>query len=54
MMYQKVIEEMKKRMEAKESRYRELKEKRQQELMDLAREMDLQMDRRRRRKKQTS
>lgn len=52
-MYDKVIQEMKKRMEVKEKAYRDLKAKRQADMVDLAREIDFQMDRRRRRKKQS-
>lgn len=49
-MYDKVIQEMKKRVEVKEKNYRELKAKRQQELINLSQEIDFQMDRRRRKK----
>jgi hypothetical protein len=49
-MYDDIIREMKERIEQKEQKYVEWKTKRQQELMDLAREVDLKMDRRRNRK----
>lgn len=51
MMYEDVLKEMKQRMEDKEKRYLEWKQHRQQELMDVAREIDLKMDRRRTRRK---
>jgi hypothetical protein len=49
-MYDDILKEMKSRIEDKEKNYVELRDKRQQELMDLAREVDLMMDRRRNRK----
>jgi len=49
-MYDDILKEMKNRIEDKEKNYIEWRDKRQQELMDLAREVDLMMDRRRNRK----
>ena len=50
MIYHDILKEMQQRIEEKEKNYVEWKTKRQQELMDLAREVDLKMDRRRNRK----
>lgn len=49
-MYQDILLEMQSRIEVKEKNYAELRRNRQDELMDLAREVDLMMDRRRNRK----
>lgn len=50
MIYEDILAEMQNRIEAKESNYMAFKRQRQQELMDLAQEVDLMMDRRRNRK----
>lgn len=49
-MYQDILREMQTRIEDKEKNYVEFRRGRQDELMDLAREVDLMMDRRRNRK----
>lgn len=53
-MYEDILKEMKNRIEAKEKDYIAWRDKRRQELMDLAREVDLMMDRRRNRKARMS
>lgn len=49
-MYSDILHEMQSRIEEKEKTYVELKRQRHAELQDLAREVDLMMDRRRNRK----
>lgn len=49
-MYEDILREMQSRIEVKEKQYIEFRRNRQEELMDLAREVDLMMDRRRNRK----
>jgi hypothetical protein len=49
-MYADILHEMQSRIEEKEKTYVELKRQRHAELQDLAREVDLMMDRRRNRK----
>lgn len=49
-MYEDILREMQSRIDMKEKEYSDFRHGRQQELMDLAREVDLMMDRRRNRK----
>lgn len=49
-MYEDILKEMQDRIEVKDKQYTDWRRNRQQELMDLAREVDLMMDRRRNRK----
>lgn len=49
-MYQDILNEMKARIDEKEKHYKELKSKRKEELDELAKEVELLMDRRRNRK----
>ncbi len=49
-MYENILAEMQSRIEAKEKNYVDFKRQRQEELLDLAQEVDLMMDRRRNRK----
>jgi len=49
-MYEDILREMQERIQKKEHHYTEWRRQRQDELMDLAREVDLLMDRRRNRK----
>ena len=49
-MYEDILREMRERIIQKEQHYTELRRNRQEELMDMAREVDILMDRRRNRK----
>ena len=49
-MYENILDEMRKRIEAKEKHYIEWRRQRREELMETAREVDKLLDRRRNRK----